>query len=104
MVVPHPQNGSSTTSPALVLALIILSSSANGFWVGNPRRSCAWEFRGAISIQTSSKGFPSRSSKYLLTRGTAPGLGWITSPALYAAPIRSLVHRQTLSGPTNSYV
>ena len=34
IVVPQPQNGSSTTSPGLELALITLSSSGNGFSVG----------------------------------------------------------------------
>ena len=33
-VVPHPQNGSRTTAPGLVVSLMIRSSSAKGFWVG----------------------------------------------------------------------
>ena len=32
--VPLPQNGSSTTSPGLLLALMMRSSKAMGFWVG----------------------------------------------------------------------
>jgi hypothetical protein len=34
MVVPQPQNGSSTTSPGLLDAAMMRSSSATGFWVG----------------------------------------------------------------------
>ena len=33
-VVPVPKNGSSTTSPGLVVATITRCSSASGFWVG----------------------------------------------------------------------
>ena len=32
--VAQPQNGSSTMSPSLLLALMIRSSNARGFWVG----------------------------------------------------------------------
>ena len=39
--VAQPQNGSKTTSPGLLLARIILSSKAMGFWVGNP--VCSWD-------------------------------------------------------------
>jgi len=34
MAVPQPQNGSSTTSPSLLDARMMRSSSASGFWVG----------------------------------------------------------------------
>ena len=34
MVVPQPQNGSRTTSPGLLLAAMMRSRSARGFWVG----------------------------------------------------------------------
>src|SRR5438874_5802245 len=34
IVVPHPQKGSSTTSQGLLLAWIMRSSRARGFWVG----------------------------------------------------------------------
>ena len=34
IVVPHPQNGSNTTSTVLVLVSMILLSSSIGFWVG----------------------------------------------------------------------
>ena len=34
MAVPQPQNGSSTTSPGLLLAWMMRSRRARGFWVG----------------------------------------------------------------------
>ena len=34
VAVPHPQKGSSTTSPSLLLALMMRSSNASGFCVG----------------------------------------------------------------------
>ena len=40
-VVPHPQKGSRTTSPSLLLAWMIRSRRATGFWVGYPSRSAA---------------------------------------------------------------
>ena len=34
IAVPQPQNGSRTTSPSLLDARMMRSSSASGFWVG----------------------------------------------------------------------
>ena len=36
IVVAQPQNGSSTTSPGLLLALMMRSKSFTGFWVRKP--------------------------------------------------------------------
>ena len=58
-VVAQPANGSSTMSPGLVLALMMRSSSASGFWVGHPVRSFARGLTAAMSDHQSGMILPS---------------------------------------------
>ena len=65
IVVPQPQNGSSTRSPSLLEARMMRCSSATGFCVGYPSFSreklsimMEWSLSPALQFQVSSRGIP----------------------------------------------
>src|SRR5438552_18048186 len=99
MVVPHPQNGSSTTSPGLLDALIIRSRSICGLCVGYPNRSCACELIGEMSVQTFPSRRPGISSKYRLSCGRLSLLSaYEMRPSASNLAIVSLEYRQPIVG------
>ena len=98
-VVAHPQKGSSTISPGLLLARIIRAKSASGFCVGYPTRSLFFAVKLGMSIQILLRVLPFCSSRYRLYRGTFPGRICTIRPALISLRMRFFAHRHVLVTP-----
>ena len=101
IAVPQPQNGSSTTSPGLLLALMMRSRRATGFAWGSrdiPTVPCRCSISSQRSVMVAPAFHPDTA---LVTGNTSRLCLSAIRPSSYAARIRFSVHLQTVT-PRNS--